>query len=103
MIKKINALKKKRQKAEQGGGAGRIENQHSKGKYTARERINLLVDKDSFVEVDKFIKLRSTNFSLDKEKFDGDGVITGYGTVNGRIVFLASQDFTVLGGLIFTQ
>lgn len=72
--------------------------QHEKGRLTARERIDILCDKDSFIEIDEFVQLRSTNFDLQDKKFDGDGVITGYGMVNGRKIFLASQDFTRMGG-----
>lgn len=83
-----------------GGGQERIDAQHKKGKLTAEERIELLVDYDSFVEIDSFIKHHCDKFGIENKKFLGDGVITGYGTVNGRKVFIYSQDFTVLGGTI---
>ncbi|MCF7936809.1 MAG: methylmalonyl-CoA carboxyltransferase [Synergistales bacterium] len=88
----------KRTEAEAGGGEKAVEKQHGKGKLTARERIHRFLDEESFVELDKFVEHRCTNFGLDRKKFAGDGVVTGYGTVNGRIVYVYSQDFTVLGG-----
>ena len=94
----IKKLEEKRKKAQEGGGKARIEVQHKKGKLTARERINLLLDKGSFEEWDMFVEHRSTDFGMDKNKISGDGVITGYGTINGRLVFVFSQDFTVFGG-----
>ncbi len=81
-----------------GGGEHRIDVQHKKGKLTARERINLLIDKGTFHEIGKFVTHRSVEFGLDKSKILGDGVITGYGTVNGRLVYVYAQDFTVFGG-----
>ena len=81
-----------------GGGEKRIKAQHDKGKLTARERINLLIDEGSFVEIDRFVVHRSKDFGLDKQQILGDGVITGYGFVEGRKVFVFSQDFTVFGG-----
>jgi propionyl-CoA carboxylase beta chain len=84
--------------AELGGGADRIQKQHQAGKLTARERIDLLVDPGSFVELDKFVTHRCTDFGMEQQKFLGDGVVTGYGTINGRKVCLYSQDFTVFGG-----
>jgi propionyl-CoA carboxylase beta chain len=81
-----------------GGGEKRIEAQHAKGKLTARERISLLLDPGTFEELGMLVTHRSTNFGLDKQKFLGDGVVTGYGKVNGRLVYVFSQDFTVLGG-----
>ncbi len=81
-----------------GGGEKRIEAQHAKGKLTARERISLLLDPGSFEELGMLVTHRSTNFGLDKQKFLGDGVVTGYGKVNGRLIYVFSQDFTVLGG-----
>lgn len=92
---RLNAL---REEALKGGGEKRIEAQHAKGKLTARERLNLLLDPGSFEELGMLVKHRSTNFGLDKMQFLGDGVVTGYGTVNGRLVYVFSQDFTVLGG-----
>ncbi|NOZ61492.1 MAG: acyl-CoA carboxylase subunit beta [Calditrichaeota bacterium] len=94
-LEKLFQLKKE---AKLGGGQHRIETQHKKGKLTARERIELLLDRDSFVEMDMFVKHRCTDFGLDKEKYPGDGVITGYGRIEGRLVFIFSQDFTVFGG-----
>jgi propionyl-CoA carboxylase beta chain len=81
-----------------GGGSERIENQHSKGKLTARERLILLLDRDSFQETGKFVKHRSTDFGMDKRHFPGDGVVTGYGRIHGRLVYVYAQDFTVFGG-----
>ncbi|MFO1533252.1 MAG: carboxyl transferase domain-containing protein, partial [Thermoplasmatota archaeon] len=86
-----------------GGGHARIEAQHEKGKYTARERIDLLCDAGTFVELDPFVRTQSTSFGMDKNKFDGDGVVTGYGYVGGRLVYIYSQDFTVLGGSLGEQ
>ncbi|MBT3648237.1 MAG: acyl-CoA carboxylase subunit beta [Flavobacteriales bacterium] len=98
MKEKIQDLEAKKAEARLGGGEKRIEAQHAKGKLTARERIDLFFDKGSFEEIGMLVQHRSTNFGLDKQKFLGDGVITGYGTVNGRLVYAFSQDFTVLGG-----
>jgi propionyl-CoA carboxylase beta chain len=95
---KFNELDRKNQEALLGGGEKRIEQQHAKGKLTARERIHLLLDEGSFEELGKFVMHRSKDFGLDKEYYLGDGVITGYGTVNGRLVYVFSQDFTVFGG-----
>jgi len=81
-----------------GGGTKRIESQHKKGKLTARERLELLLDKGSFEEIGKFVTHRSTDFGLEKEKYPGDGVVTGYGKIGGRLVYVFSQDFTVFGG-----
>jgi len=96
--KKLHELEAKRQEARLGGGEKRIESQHAKGKLTARERIELFLDKGSFEEFDMFVAHRSSDFGLDKLKFPGDGVVTGVGTVDGRQVFVFSQDFTVFGG-----
>ncbi len=95
---KIRELERRNQEAELGGGQKRIDQQHAKGKMTARERIHYLLDKGSFEEVDKFVVHRCTDFGMGKKKIPGDGVVTGYGTVNGRQVFIFSQDFTVFGG-----
>ena len=92
---KIKELIDLRAKAKLGGGIDKIESQHSKGKLTARERIEILVDEGSFEEYDMFVTHRSTNFGMDKKKFLGDGVITGTGTIDGRVVCIYSQDFTV--------
>ncbi len=91
-------LNKKRNDALIGGGQKRIDVQHSKGKLTARERLDILLDPDSFVEYGMFVEHRCTNFKMEKNKVPGDGVVTGSGTINGRLVFVYSQDFTVLGG-----
>ena len=84
----IKKLEEKRKKAQQGGGQDRIDTQHKKGKLTARERIDLLLDKGSFEEWDMFVEHRSTDFGMEKNKIPGDGVITGHGTINGRLVFV---------------
>ena len=94
----IKKLEEKKKKAQQGGGQDRIDTQHKKGKLTARERVDLLLDKGSFEEWDMFVEHRSTDFGMEKNKIPGDGVITGHGTINGRLVFVFSQDFTVFGG-----
>ncbi len=88
----------KREKAAQGGGAKAIAKQHEKGKLTARERIEKILDPGSFVEIDELVEHRCTNFGMEKTIFPGDGVVTGYGTVHGRIMYIYSQDFTVIGG-----
>lgn len=98
MKDKIKELKEKQELANVGGGEQRIESQHSKGKLTARERIALLMDEGSFEELGMFVTHRSQEFGLDRQKFLGDGVITGYGTVNGRTTYVFAQDFTVFGG-----
>ncbi len=95
---KIKQLVEKRNQARLGGGEKRIESQHNKGKLTARERIDLLLDEGSFEELDMFVSHRATDFGLDKTKFLGDGVVSGYGTIDGRLIYVYSQDFTVLGG-----
>ncbi len=91
-------LVKRREKARLGGGQARIESQHKKGKLTARERISLLLDEASFEEFDMFVEHRCTNFGMEKETYSGDGVVTGCGTIDGRLVYVYSQDFTVFGG-----
>src|SRR6186997_1228757 len=96
--KKFDELEKKNKESLLGGGETRIQQQHKKGKLTARERISLLLDDGSFEELGKFVMHRSKDFGLDKEYYLGDGVVTGYGTVNGRLVYIFSQDFTVFGG-----
>ena len=95
---KVKQLIEKRAEASLGGGQKRIDSQHSKGKLTARERIQLLLDEGSFEEYDMFVTHRCTNFGLEKQVFLGDGVVTGRGTIDGRIVYVFSQDFTVMGG-----
>lgn len=94
----ITELEQKRDRARQGGGQKRIETQHEKGKLTARERIEVLLDPDSFEEFDMFVEHRCTHFGMEENKIPGDGVVTGHGTINGRLVFVYSQDFTVYGG-----
>jgi hypothetical protein len=94
----VDRLRDLERKAEAGGGAKRVEAQHAKGKLTARERLSLLLDKDSFVEYDKLVEHRCHDFGMEKEKYPGDGVVTGRGTIDGRPVFFFSQDFTVFGG-----
>src|SRR5690606_27343331 len=94
----VERLDKRRAEARLGGGARRIEAQHKRGKLTARERIELFLDKGSFEEFDMFVEHRSSEFGMEKSKIPGDGVVTGWGTVNGRTVFLFSKDFTVFGG-----
>lgn len=98
MKEKIDLLEQKEKEAEAGGGKERVERQHKLGKLTARERIELLLDKNSFVELDKLVVHRCQDFGMGEKKFLGDGVVTGYGTVEGRQVFVYSQDFTVFGG-----
>lgn len=95
---KIQELIDKRSEARLGGGEKAIEKQHARGKYTARERIAQLLDEGSFEELDMFVTHRCTNFGQDKKHFLGDGVVTGYGTIDGRLVYVFAQDFTVFGG-----
>jgi propionyl-CoA carboxylase beta chain len=95
---KFEALIKKDEAADLGGGQDRIDTQHEKGKWTARERLYGLLDEDTFEEIDKFVLHQSTDFGLDKKRFPGDGVVTGYGQINGRPVYVYAQDFTILGG-----
>ncbi|MGI9537828.1 MAG: acyl-CoA carboxylase subunit beta [Desulfocapsaceae bacterium] len=97
-IERLEYLKKLRAEAKLGGGQKRIDKLHSLGRMTARERIDLLLDKGSFEEFDMFKTHRCTDFGMDKQKFPGDGVVTGHGTIDGRIVYVFAQDFTVLGG-----
>ena len=98
MKEKIEKLKKLKEQAKLGGGEERIKSQHDKGKLTARERIELLVDEGTFEEVDMFVKHRSTDFGLNKKQYPGDGVITGFAKIDGRSIALFSQDFTIFGG-----
>lgn len=95
---KLERLKAERQRTLEGGGAKRLARQHERGKLGARERLDVLLDPDSFVELDRFVEHRCTDFGLDEQKIPGDGVITGYGQIEGRLVFVFSQDFTVFGG-----
>ncbi|MBP9979228.1 MAG: acyl-CoA carboxylase subunit beta, partial [Bacteroidales bacterium] len=97
-LEQVKALIQLREKARLGGGQKRIDSQHQKGKFTARERISMLLDEGSFEEFDMFVTHRCTNFGMEKERFLGDGVVTGYGTIEGRLVYVFAQDFTVFGG-----
>ncbi|HLU23462.1 MAG TPA: acyl-CoA carboxylase subunit beta [Bacillaceae bacterium] len=97
---KLNELYDRRRQAELGGGDERIQKQYDKGKLTARERINILLDRGTFVELNPFIEHRATDFGLDKTIYPGDGVVTGFGKINGKSVYLFAQDFTVLGGAL---
>ncbi len=97
---KIQELYARKAAARQGGGTERIARQHARGKMTARERIDLLLDKNSFREIDVFITHKSNDFGLADQKIPGDGVVTGYGTIDGRLVYIYSQDFTVFGGTV---
>ena len=96
----IKNLEELNRKAEKGGGDARIEKQHSVGKLTARERIDLLLEKGSFIELDKLVTHRCTDFGMEKQKFAGDGVVTGYGMIGKRLVYVFAQDFTVFGGAL---
>ncbi|MEA3349063.1 MAG: carboxyl transferase domain-containing protein, partial [Chloroflexota bacterium] len=95
---KIEKLRQLKTKSRQGGGEERIKKQHQKGRLTARERISLLLDKGSFREVDAFVTHRTADFDLDKRKYLSDSVITGWGTINGNLMYVFAQDFTVFGG-----
>ena len=97
-MNKMNLLQQKQAEAILGGGQKRIDAQHKKGKLTARERLELLLDDGSFEEIGQLVTHRSTDFGMEKEKYYGDGVVTGYGTIHGRLVYVFSQDFTVFGG-----
>src|SRR5205085_3066168 len=94
----LDKLEARRARARNGGGKARIEAQHKRGKLTARERIELLLDKGSFEEFDMFVEHRTAEFGMEGSKIPGDGVVTGWGTVNGRSVFVFAKDFTVFGG-----
>ncbi|MDP4994501.1 MAG: methylmalonyl-CoA carboxyltransferase, partial [Burkholderiaceae bacterium] len=93
-------LERKREEARLGGGEKRIAAQHGKGKLTARERLEVLLDEGTFEEWDMFVEHRCTDFGMEENKIPGDGVVTGYGMINGRLVFVYSQDFTVFGGAL---
>ncbi|GAH36836.1 unnamed protein product, partial [marine sediment metagenome] len=97
---KLEELKILREKAKEGGGEERIKKQHEKGKLTARERLDILLDPDSFVEFDRFVTHRCTDFDMDKKKILGDSIVSGYGEIHGRPLFVFSQDFTVFGGTL---
>ncbi len=94
----LQRLEEMRRQAEQGGGADRVHAQHKRGKLSARERLDLLLDEGSFVELDRFVTHRTVGFGLENQKYLGDGVVTGYGAIHGRLVYVFSQDFTVFGG-----
>ena len=94
---KIKRLEEMNERAHLGGGEARIERQHAAGKLTARERIELLFDPGTFVEIDKFVVHRCNDFGMSEQKIPGDGVVTGYGKIEGRTVFTFAQDFTVFG------
>ena len=94
----LEQLEDRRSRARLGGGQHRIDAQHKRGKLTARERIDLLLDEGSFEEYDMYVEHRCTDFGMEDQKFPGDGVVTGSGTINGRLVYVFSQDFTVFGG-----
>ena len=96
----LEELEEKRRLARLGGGQKRIDAQHAKGKLTARERVGLLLDENSFEEWDMFVEHRCNDFDMDQQHVPGDGVVIGYGTINGRLVFVFSQDFTVFGGAL---
>ncbi|MEW6622021.1 MAG: carboxyl transferase domain-containing protein [Bacillota bacterium] len=98
MEEKIVELRELNKKLEAGGGAARVEKQHAQGKMTARERIEKLLDPGTFTELDKYVEHRATNFGMEKTKAPAEGVVTGYGTIDGRLVYIYAQDFTVLGG-----
>ena len=98
MKKNLEELEIRKQAAKLGGGKNRIEKQHAKGKLTARERIEILIDEGTFEELDMFVEHRAVDFGMEEQKIPGDGVVTGYGKINGRLVYVFSQDFTVFGG-----
>ena len=100
MFDKINELYDRKEIINLGGGDARIEKQHDKGKMTARERIDMLLDEDTFVEINPFISHRTVDFGMEKLEGPGDGVVTGFGKINGRNVYLFAQDFTVFGGAL---
>ena len=97
-MNKVKELDSRKQQSELGGGNKRIERQHAEGKLTARERIALLFDPGSFQELDQLVVHRSFDFGMESQRIPGDGVVTGYGTINGRLVYAFAQDFTVFGG-----
>ncbi|HSM35447.1 MAG TPA: acyl-CoA carboxylase subunit beta [Longimicrobiales bacterium] len=98
MRERLARLEELREQSRQGGGERRIAAQHERGKLTARERLDLLLDEDSFVELDRFVTHRTTGFGMEEQRVLGDGVVTGWGTIEGRLVYVFSQDFTVFGG-----
>ena len=94
----LQELEKRRARARLGGGEARIDAQHNRGKLTARERLEVLLDPGSFEEYDTFVEHRNTDFGMAEQKIPGDGVVTGWGTINGKVVYVFSKDFTVFGG-----
>lgn len=98
MSANIAEMERRRAAALLGGGEERIAAQHAKGKLTARERLDVLLDADSFEELDMYVEHNCTDFGMEDQRFPGDGVVTGSGTINGRLVFVYAQDFTVFGG-----
>jgi propionyl-CoA carboxylase beta chain len=98
MRDKLSLLERRRAESEKGGGDARLKAQHEKGKLSARERLDLLLDEGSFVELDRFVIHRSHDFGLETQQYYGDGVVTGHGRIDGRLVYVFSQDFTVFGG-----
>ena len=98
IMDKNQELKAKRESSKLGGGQARVDRQHSQGKLTALERVFLLLDEGTFNEIGQFVEHRSTSFGLEKNKIPGDGVVTGFGEIHGRLIYVFSQDFTVLGG-----
>ena len=100
IAEKQKLLDLRRKRVLLGGGEKQIEKQHKAGKLTARERLNLLLDEGSFVELDQFVTHRCSDFGMDKSEVPGEGVVTGYGTIDGRLVFVFSQDFTAMGGTL---
>ena len=98
MHEMLEQLEARREQARMGGGQARIDAQHAKGKLTARERLDVLLDEGSFEEFDMFVTHRATEFGMAEQKVAGDGVVTGWGTINGRMTYVFAQDFTVLGG-----
>ncbi len=100
MKPKFKELHEKRQQALIGGGQKRIDKQHAQGKMTARERVDALLDRGTFTEIDALVVHRCRDFGMEEDKIPGDGVVTGYGRIGGRLVFVFSQDFTVFGGAL---
>src|SRR5688500_19722083 len=97
-LEKLRDLAERERKAEQGGGPERVAKQHAAGKLTARERVELLLDPGSFVELDALVTHRCRDFGMERQRFPGDGVIAGYGAISGRLAYVFAQDFTVFGG-----
>src|SRR5436853_7087419 len=95
-LSKLDQLREREERAEEGGGAARVEKQHAAGKMTARERVEFLLDEGTFQEFDKLVEHRSRDVGLDKQLYPGDGIVTGHGRIDGRRVFVFAQDFTFL-------